>query len=586
MRLSAAASAVVKERNERIRELEALVKATAADTRAKDKKIAGLEGKVEKMGALIGELREKIRKQDRRLRYHEGPSAPGVKNRADRKNDREAKKKEAEKSGGKKRKPGAQPGRKARMRTYNVTRTVVIDGGDDRACEDSGCGGVRLVTGYVSRIQVEKKPQPKSETIESLCPKWACSGGCGRCGVTTRGTGVPLHMFRPREGDAAPSAAGGGDAKGEEAPAAAGAPAAAEEARAAAEEARAAAGPAEEDCRAAGPGAGARQGPPAPATGSAAEHGAEIDWARINDIPDSADEPFFVVNPRRGVFGHNVMAEAVMYWLYRLPIRKIQAALKAVGIEISVGGISRIVMDAGFALVPVMNGNVELLRRRAKIIHADKTSYRVNGKRWNFWVFYDPQNKIVVYWLTPDKDKDVLDAVLGDWNGIVVCDGARVFDRYEKKQRCWAHIRRESGYVRRNNPESALAVYVDDMLGKIYHDSRGYKGSPRERKKKRREFARRVRTLADKCKDDEATAELSVTLRNAAFDLFYFVLDPEVPTTNNPAEQLLREPVVVRKIRGSLRATRSAMPMCALLACTTTWARQGLDPILELKKVF
>ena len=95
-----------------------------------------------------------------------------------------------------------------------------------------------------------------------------------------------------------------------------------------------------------------------------------------------------------------------------------------------------------------------------------------------------------------------------------------------------------------------------------------------------------MRALADRCKDDEALAEFSATLRNAALGLFYFVLDPEVPTTNNPAEQLLREPVAVRKTRGSLRAVRSAMPMCALLACTTTWSRRGLDPILELKKVF
>ena len=89
-------------------------------------------------------------------------------------------------------------------------------------------------------------------------------------------------------------------------------------------------------------------------------------------------------------------------------------------------------MDAGSALAPVMNGNTEL-RRKAKMIHADKTSYRVNGKRWNFWVPYNPQNKIVVYWLTPDKDVDVSDVVLGDWGGIVICDGARVFDKYRKK---------------------------------------------------------------------------------------------------------------------------------------------------------
>ena len=75
-----------------------------------------------------------------------------------------------------------------------------------------------------------------------------------------------------------------------------------------------------------------------------------------------------------------------------------------------------------------------------------------------------------------------------------------------------------------------------------------------------------------------------MTLLNAAFDLFQFVVDPEVAPTNNPAEQLLREPVVVRKIRSSLRAARSAMVLSALLSYLTTWERQGLDQIAELKK--
>lgn len=75
-----------------------------------------------------------------------------------------------------------------------------------------------------------------------------------------------------------------------------------------------------------------------------------------------------------------------------------------------------------------------------------------------------------------------------------------------------------------------------------------------------------------------------MTLLNSAFGLFQFVVDPEVAPTNSPAEQMVREPVVVRKIRGSLRAARSAMVLSALLSCLTTWERQGVGRIVELKK--
>ena len=309
----------------------------------------------------------------------------------------------------------------------------------------------------------------------------------------------------------------------------------------------------------------------------------EVDWTRVNDIPDSHDEEFFMVLPRRGMHGPNEIADAVMNWVRRMPYRMNQDALEEGGTEMSIGAISNMVANSGNALMPNMIGIVELLRR-AKKIHMDKTVYRVNGKRWSLWVFYDPQNENAAYWLTQKGDSDALDEVLGDWDGIAICDGARAFDRYRRKQRCWAHILRESHYIQRNNPKNRCARYVDYRLGKIFRDARAFKGTPEERRRKRYEFTQRVLALADEYGGDPALREFAVTLQNAAFDLFLFVVEPDVAPTNNPAEQLLREPVILRKIRGSLRATRSAMVMCALLSCMTTWKRQGLDPIAELKK--
>ena len=547
MRLSAAARLVVKKRDETIKALKADLREARAhaarETKAKEK----AERKNKRLEGENRSIKAENKKMKRKLRYLAGPSAPGVKNKADRKRDGEAKKKEREEAGGeggKKRRPGAQKGHPANMRQYKVTRRVVIDEGDDRACRDEGCDGEREVTGYASKLMVEEKPRPDPDVVESQCPEWKCNK-CGCRGITTRGKAVPIHMFRTRKGDAEP------------------------------------------DRRAAEAENAGKQAPPAeaprPAAGPAQGGAAEINWARLNDIPDSPDEPFYIQNPQRGVHGPNVVTRAISNWFYRLPIRKNQASLRADGISMSVGTVSKIITNAGTALEPVLLGNIELLRR-AKMLHIDKTTYHVNGKRWNLWVFFDPQAKNVVYWLTRDKDGDALDRVLGDWDGIVICDGAPVFGRYSRIQRCWAHILRECHYLRRNNPGNERVRYVDDRLGTIFVDARAFRGSARARKKKRYEFARRVRALAREYGGDPALREFAVTLLNAAFDLFLFVVEPEVAPTNNPAEQLLREPVVVRKIRGSLRAERSAMVMCALLSSMTTWERQGLNPIIELKK--
>ena len=112
----------------------------------------------------------------------------------------------------------------------------------------------------------------------------------------------------------------------------------------------------------------------------------------------------------------------------------------------------------------------------------------------------------------------------------------------------------------RNGPERTLVRRVDSGLGGIYCDPGGCRGNARGRKK-RCELAGRARAPAGERRGGEDLAGFSVTLRSAALGPFCFVLDPEVPTTGRSAEQLLREPVVVRKMRGPLRAGRSAMPM-------------------------
>ena len=65
----------------------------------------------------------------------------------------------------------------------------------------------------------------------------------------------------------------------------------------------------------------------------------------------------------------------------------------------------------------------------------------------------------------------------------------------------------------------------------------------------------RVRRLIDTYEEiPELKQFLTVKLRNAEPDLFLYVLDPRVAPTNNAAERGLREPVVHRKVRGSIRS--------------------------------
>ena len=74
-------------------------------------------------------------------------------------------------------------------------------------------------------------------------------------------------------------------------------------------------------------------------------------------------------------------------------------------------------------------------------------------------------------------------------------------------------------------------------------------------------------------------------LGNPENDPFLLVVEMWVPPTNNPAEKLLLEPVVLRRMRSALRSTAGAMALRALMSCGATWKMHGLRPLAEILRV-
>ena len=73
-------------------------------------------------------------------------------------------------------------------------------------------------------------------------------------------------------------------------------------------------------------------------------------------------------------------------------------------------------------------------------------------------------------------------------------------------------------------------------------------------------------------------------LGNAKNDLFTFVVDRNVPSTNNAAERGLREIAIHRNIRRRIRSTQSMVAFGNLLSCAITWKRRGMGHLEEVGK--
>ena len=127
-------------------------------------------------------------------------------------------------------------------------------------------------------------------------------------------------------------------------------------------------------------------------------------------------------------------------------------------------------------------------------------------------------------------------------------------------QRCWAHLIRGLRDISDKNPNNADAKIAFKRLQSIYHDAK-MDVSANKRRALRRRVTRRMRRLIARYEDDPVIGGYMKKLEHVLPDAFRFVVDPNIAPTNNPAETLLREIVLHRKIRGSIRSEKTMLWM-------------------------
>lgn len=66
-------------------------------------------------------------------------------------------------------------------------------------------------------------------------------------------------------------------------------------------------------------------------------------------------------------------------------------------------------------------------------------------------------------------------------------------------------------------------------------------------------------------------------------ELFRFVADPAVPTTNNAAERALRPLVVARKVSGGTRSAQGSRTRMILQSLVATRELRGQNPLTPLQ---
>ena len=218
--------------------------------------------------------------------------------------------------------------------------------------------------------------------------------------------------------------------------------------------------------------------------------------------------------------------------------------------------------------------------RDSRVVHTDDTGWRIGANNAWLWVFSG--GPATVYFVTPSHGHEVPAAVLGDdFEGCLVCDGAKAFDPLPYfKSRCLGHILRR------------CAALGETLAAAEASDGQRLQGLLREAIDlgQRRDqltavgYGRRVQEL-----ENRLDAWLEAPRRRVSPELdrlvshlcahrgewFVFLSEPDVPPTNNHAEQMLRPAVISRKVGGCNKTASGAVTHSILSSLLVTAERLG-----------
>jgi transposase len=223
--------------------------------------------------------------------------------------------------------------------------------------------------------------------------------------------------------------------------------------------------------------------------------------------------------------------------------------------------------------------------RQSHVVHADETGWRVGRVSAWLWVFSSKQATVYVIRTGQGaRGHQVPQDILGpDFDGYLVVDGLKSYDVLEvAKGRCNGHLLRRCKELRdvvstrEQHQLQALSLLLKEAIDL----------AKRREEQAPEDYGRRAQDIEDRL-DDWLEGNENRRRRSAELDRLdrhirahrgewlTFLHDPEVPPTNNHAEQMLRPAVITRKVGGCNKNLLGALVHSILSSIMVSCHRQG-----------
>lgn len=264
------------------------------------------------------------------------------------------------------------------------------------------------------------------------------------------------------------------------------------------------------------------------------------------------------------------------------------------------------------ALARHLRPTYEALHREvlaSPVIGADETTWKLLGpagsKTW--WAWSVASGDSVYYRIAASRSAKEADAILGDYEGTVVCDGYTAYAAVAKDRRaraaasrdgpaplclahCWAHVRRKFFEA---EPHDARAREMLELIARLYEVEAAAAGDGdvlERRRELRRErsaaITREIRCwmLGQRALPRSALGRAIAYTDGIWAGLVRFLDDPAVPLDNNGTERAMRGVAIGRKNHYGSRSLRGTQVAALFYSLIESAKLVGAEPAAYLRE--
>jgi transposase len=260
------------------------------------------------------------------------------------------------------------------------------------------------------------------------------------------------------------------------------------------------------------------------------------------------------------------------------------------GLEISTATIDQCIHEAGRAVAPVVEAEIQAAVRDVELLYADETTWKEHGRLLWLWVFTCATATLFV---VGKRSVEVVRQVLGEtFHAWLMSDGFWAYRGLDRRLRCLAHLIRKAQALEDGLEPAAQAfgTHLLTVIATVIHAVYEARAAPPPAGALYARHRPMLNALLEECRRQvnaphAKTRALARELLND-WNTFWVVLDhPELPLTNNEAERALRHWVIARRIGMGTRTAQGTRAFAHLASVIETCRKRGASPWAYLAEV-